>query len=203
MPSWEVALGCAGKRKKSELAPDAPTSRRTFTEDVTTCHLYSGCEIPFPLEEAAVSAAPTREGSFRGMHRSSVPEVPLFSATPRQTDLDLASENAEVVPWTATCSACCAPITGTVYMGFDRAFCSAAACHRGLTATGFPLPIRVRVPVLWAIDWHWATPRHTTPYLRAFFATRRCTSSNAGCRGLVTADETSNAISQRRRAAIA
>ena len=161
MPSWEVALGCAGKRKKSELTPDAPTSRRTFTEDVTTCHLYSGCEIPFPLEEAAVSAAPTREGSFRGMHRSSVPEVPLFSATPRQTDLDLVSENAEVVPWTATCSACCAPITGTVYMGFDRAFCSAAACHKGLTATGSPLPIRVRISCLVGY-WHWATTHTTT-----------------------------------------
>lgn len=158
MPSWEVALGCAGKRRKPDRT-DAPTSRHTFREDVTTCHLYSGCEIPFPLEEAVVSAAPTREGSFRGLHRSAVPEVALFSATPRQTDL-LVSENAEVVPWTATCHACCAPITGTVYMGFDRAYCSAAACHKGVTATGSPLPTRVRGPALWVFR---IGPHHTIP----------------------------------------
>jgi len=170
MPSWEVALGCAGKRKKSEIASDAPTSRRAFTEDVTTCHLYSGCEIPFPLEEAAVSAAPTREGSFRGLHRGSVPEVPLFSATPRQTDLLVSETNAEVGR-TATCHACCAPITGTVYMGFDRAYCSAAACHKGLAATGSPLPTRVRVfPVLLVLG---IGPHHAIQYQRASFATRR------------------------------
>jgi hypothetical protein len=158
MPSWEVALGCAGKRKKSEIASDAPTSRRAFTEDVTTCHLYSGCEIPFPLEEAAVSAAPTREGSFRGLHRGSVPEVPLFSATPRQTDLLVSGTNAEVGR-TATCHACCARITGTVYMGFDRAYCSAAACHKGLAATGSHYPPECGFLSCWS----WALG-HTTPY---------------------------------------
>jgi len=131
MPSWEDVMGCAGKRKKVDRA-DIPSSRpRGLTpEDVTTCHLFSGCEIPFPLEEAEASAAPTREGSF-GRLRSSVPEAPLFSATPRQTVLPVC-EVAEPAPRTATCYACCAPINGTVYMGFDRAFCSATACHKGL-----------------------------------------------------------------------
>lgn len=169
MPSWEVALGCAGKRKKVDRA-DIPSSRpRGLTpEDMTTCHLFSGCEIPIPLEEAAASAAPTREGSF-GTLRNSVPEAPLFSATSRQTDLPVC-EVAEPAPRTATCYACCAPITGTVYMGFDRAFCSATACHKGL-AIGSTLPIRVRVLWLLGIGPHHAICDQL--YLGAFFATRR------------------------------
>ena len=155
MPSWEVALGCAGKRKKVDRA-DIPSSRPRglSPEDVTTCHLFSGCEIPFPLEEAAASAAPTREGSFGRLH-SLVPEAPLFSATPRQTDLPVCEVVAEPAPRTATCYACCAPITGTVYMGFDRAFCSATACHKGL-AIGSTLPIRVRILWLLGIGSHHA-----------------------------------------------
>ena len=157
MSSWEVALGCAGKRKKVDRA-DIPSSRPRglSPEDVTTCHLFSGCEIPFPLEEAAASAAPTREGSFGRLH-SLVPEAPLFSATPRQTDLPVCEVVAEPAPRTATCYACCAPITGTVYMGFDRAFCSATACHKGL-AVGSILPIRVRILWLLGIG---VTPRYS------------------------------------------
>ena len=182
---WEVALGCAGKRnKKFELA-DAPIIHGCQLEDITTCHLYSASEIPFPHEEADVSAAPTRESSFRGLHRSSGAEAALSSATrPRQTDgeRDLVSERAgaEVIPWAVACHACCAPITGAVFMGFDRAYCSATACHKHMArATGSPLADGIGLYLAYGM----LALGHTTYHSRERHATRRRTSPNAGLDG--------------------
>jgi hypothetical protein len=106
------------------------------------------CTIPtLDAEECALSDVPTREASLRASPSASIRASPtppslwshgslgagpaFFIAIP-QTGASPAPKRSKPTadPWSAPCAACCAPITGAVFMGGGRAYCSAAACQK-------------------------------------------------------------------------
>ena len=113
-----TGLGCARSPKKVLLAgrPFVPGCK---LEDVATSDHSEVCDIPLPHKEAELSAAPTREASFL---QESLGRI-------RRTAGSLAVE-AEVVPLNVPCHGCGKLIIGALYMGYDRAYCSAAACDK-------------------------------------------------------------------------
>ena len=119
-----TGLGCARPPKK--LLIDIPTiPHRQLEKDTALCDSNEVCDIAVPYVEATLSAAPSRRGSFEYQGSG-------FFAQPANSP---ETENAEagVVSWKApACHACNAPITGALYMAFDRAYCGAAACHKAM-----------------------------------------------------------------------
>ena len=115
-----TGLGCARSPKKM-LADRRIVDRSKLEDDVAvSSHPEVGGNIgEFPPpnhEEVKLSAAPTREASFvqGGLGRRRLADSLVFEAV-----------NANV-----PCQSCGTLITGALYMGYDRAYCSAAACDK-------------------------------------------------------------------------
>ena len=115
-----TGLGCARSPKKM-LADRRIVDRSKLEDDVAaSSHSEVGGNIgEFPLpnhEEVKLSAAPTREASFvqGGLGRRRLADSSVFEAV-----------NVNV-----PCHSCGTLITGALYMGYDRAYCSAAACDK-------------------------------------------------------------------------
>ena len=103
------------------LADRRIVDRSKLEDDVAaSSHSEVGGNIgEFPLpnhEEVKLSAAPTREASFvqGGLGRRRLADSSVFEAV-----------NVNV-----PCHSCGTLITGALYMGYDRAYCSAAACDK-------------------------------------------------------------------------
>ena len=113
-------LGCARMPKK--MLSDGPTVPHCPLEkDAPARHSHEVSEIELPQEEGTLSAAPSRRGSF-DYRCPRVITQPAGSAP---------TESANVVHWNVpACHTCHAPISGALYMAFDRAYCGAAACHK-------------------------------------------------------------------------
>eukprot|EP00320_Phaeocystis_rex_P021211 CAMPEP_0119081936 /NCGR_PEP_ID=MMETSP1178-20130426/119042_1 /TAXON_ID=33656 /ORGANISM="unid sp, Strain CCMP2000" /LENGTH=144 /DNA_ID=CAMNT_0007064675 /DNA_START=116 /DNA_END=550 /DNA_ORIENTATION=+ len=109
-----VGLGCARMPKKLLLTGTTIIPQCT-PEKVPTSHLHGACEYNLPHEEATLSAAPSRRGSFDECHYAGSSYSPADSWVSAKT---------KAVPRQApVCHECHATITGTVFMAFDRAFC--------------------------------------------------------------------------------
>ena len=94
--------------------------RRCKLEDDASKHSREVGDTPLP-HATKLSAAPTREASF--VHENS-------ERIKRPADVLLfGSPEDEVVPLNVPCQSCGMLITGALYMGYDRAYCSTAACH--------------------------------------------------------------------------
>ena len=119
-----TGLGCARMPKK--MLSDNPTVPHCPLEkDAPARHSHEVSEIEILQEEGTLSTAPSRRGSFDYWCPSVITQ-PADSATDSAVS---GSEN--VVPSNVpACHACHAPITGALYMAFDRAYCGAAACHK-------------------------------------------------------------------------
>ena len=113
-----TGFGCARSPKKM----DRRIVHRSKLEDdaATSSHSEGGGEFPLshdlPHEEAKLSTAPTREASFvqGGLGRRRLADSLVFEAV------------------ATACHGCGTLITGALYMGFDRAYCSAAACDKDI-----------------------------------------------------------------------
>ena len=114
-----TGLGCARSPKK--MLTDRRTVERKPEDGVTSSHSGGAGgnigEFPLPHHgESKLSSAPTREASF----------VQEGEARRRLADpLPFEAVNANV-----SCHGCGKLVTGTLYMGHDRAYCSAAACDK-------------------------------------------------------------------------
>ena len=145
---WEFALGCAGRRKNVDSLcslGDVPAlSHLRYSDGVDST---PACPIPIQhAEKCALSDAPTREASLRASPSASIRASPpppslwshgssgagpaLFIAIPQIGASPAPKRARPADPWSAPCAACCAPITGAVFMGGGRAYCSAAACQK-------------------------------------------------------------------------
>ena len=114
-----TGLGCA--RMPKNMLSDAPTVPHCPLDGKDAPHPHEVSEIELPQEEGTLSAAPSRRGSF-DYRCPSVITQPAGSAP---------TESANVVHWNVpACHTCHAPISGALYMAFDRAYCGAAACHK-------------------------------------------------------------------------
>ena len=149
---WEYALGCAGRRKKVDSlcslgdvqALDGGLRYSDGGMDSTP-----SCTIPIlRAEEGGVlSNAPTREASLKASPAASLRASPAppspwsHGSSGAGPDLFIAVPQSGASPtpkrvkpaadsWRATCAACCAPISGAIFMGGGRAYCSAAACEK-------------------------------------------------------------------------
>ena len=120
-----TGLGCARMAKK--LLNDTPTAPHCPLEKGATLGQSHSREVTLPQEESTLSAAPSRRGSF---------EYRCSRIIAQQPD-----------PWNVpACHACQAPITGALYMAFDRAYCGAAACHKAAARH-----CRPRYKILWDV----------------------------------------------------
>jgi hypothetical protein len=112
-----TGLGCARSPKKM-LADRRIVDRSKLEDDARSSHSEVGGNIgEFPIphhEEAKLSAMPTREASFvqGGLGRRRIADSLVL----------------EAVNLYVPCHGCGTLITGALYMGYDRAYCSAAAC---------------------------------------------------------------------------
>ena len=114
-----TGLGCARSPKK--MLTDRRIVERKPEDGVTSSHSGGAGgnigEFPLPHHgESKLSSAPTREASFvqEGEARRQLADSLPFEAV-----------NANV-----SCHGCGKLVTGTLYMGHDRAYCSAAACDK-------------------------------------------------------------------------
>ena len=124
-----TGLGCARSPKK--MLTDRRIVERKPEDGVTSSHSGGAGgnigEFPLPHHgESKLSSAPTREASFvqEGEARRQLADSLPFEAV-----------NANV-----SCHGCGKLVTGTLYMGHDRAYCSAAACDK---VGGTRLPTRL------------------------------------------------------------
>ena len=135
-----TGLGCARSPKK--MLTDRRIVERKPEDGVTSSHSGGAGgnigEFPLPHHgESKLSSAPTREASFvqEGEARRQLADSLPFEAV-----------NANV-----SCHGCGKLVTGTLYMGHDRAYCSAAACDK---VDGTRLPTRLgplvkRPSIIW------------------------------------------------------
>ena len=153
---WEYALGCAGRRKKLDSlcslgdvqALDGGLRYSDGGVDSTP-----SCTIPIlRAEEGGVlSNAPTREASLKASPAASLRASPAppspwsHVSSGAGPDLFMAKPQSGASPtpkrvkptadsWRAPCAACCAPISGAIFMGGGRAYCSAE--HRTMSTWG-------------------------------------------------------------------
>ena len=146
-----TGLACARSPKK--MLTDRRIVDRSKPEDDVTSNHSGGVggnigEFPLPHHgESELSSAPTREPSFvqEGVARRRLADSLPFEAV-----------NANVA-----CHGCGKLVTGSLYMGHDRAYCSAAACDK---VGGIRLPIRLGPLVK-------GPSRNSLRHPRAFLAT--------------------------------
>ena len=120
-----TGLGCARSPKK--MLTDRRTADPKPEDNVTSGHSGGAGEFPLPHHgESKLSSAPTREASF----------VQEGEARRQLAD----SLPSEAVNANVSCHGCGKLVTGTLYMGHDRAYCSAAACDK---VDGTRLPTRL------------------------------------------------------------
>lgn len=148
-----TGLGCARSPKKM-LTDRRIVDRSKPEDDVTSSHSggESGVggnigEFPLPHHgESKLSSAPTREASFvqEGVTRRRLADSLPFEAV-----------NANV-----SCHGCGKLVTGALYMGHDRAYCSAGACDK---VGGIRLPTRLGPLVRWPSGTRSGTPVRFLP----------------------------------------